>query len=1036
MPLFPAGKVRRAVLASVCALVLSSTAVAQEERNHDARLDHNAGFRAAPQPGQMRALAALRAEMPELQTTHDAAFGVTRSLYNATGYLTASRGSGAPEAIALDFVRAHLDALGLTEKELAGYEVTDEVFSQVSGATHLYLRQTYSGLPIYNAQLHVNLNRDNRIISVNNAFVPGLPTRRGPIVPRLDAAAAVEAAARQLGLASEAPLRVIARSDDVQQTTRLAASGLSLEDIEARLMWVPIRTGDVRLVWSFQVQTLDNDHWFDLTVDADSGQIWTRFDWMASHTYRVYEQPIEDPTATSPGPPADGRTLVVDPENATASPNGWFSGSGIMDGNNVHACADVDRNNSCDSPQPQCSGGLCDFPLDLTLEPGASQAAAITNLFYWNNVIHDIQYQYGFDEAGGNFQENNFGRGGVGSDSVNADAQDTSFPSPCNANFGTPADGGNPRMQMFLCDNTTPDRDGDYDNGVIVHEYGHGISNRQVGGPSAASCLGNRQQAGEGWSDWLALAYTATASDTGPQPRGLGSYLFDASVTIRDLPYSTNPAVNNWTYESINGARVPHGVGSRWAQVAWEVYWALVDQYGFEGDLVSFDINDPNEAGNKRVMFYVNEGLKNTACSPTFVNSRDGMIQAAMDNFGGADVCLLWETFAAFGLGTDAISGGSGSTRPTNGFSLPASCTDPPPPPCNNELFGATFESGSDGWTDGASTCTTGTFVVGSPDATTWQVGGGSGSANALFTQPNAGGLGTDDVDGGTCETLSPVISAAGQNAVDITLDYFHGQRDAGDDAGDGFTIEVLNNGAVAATMVAIGDVTNNPAWTTLTATVQGPGDLQLRVRASDAAGPGDIVEAGIDNVRVCSNDDPPPPDCSVDDDFEAGAGGWANSGAATCATGAFVLGSPTEQTSGGVTTQVGGASSGINAIFTATNTSAGNADVDGGACILVSPVFPVAEASTFSARYFHGQRDAGDDAAGDFFALEVSIDGGATFTAVASNGDAASTAVWTTATASIPAGSDVQIRVRVSDGAGPGDIIEAGIDDVSICAQ
>jgi hypothetical protein len=37
---------------------------------------------------------------------------------------------------------------------------------------------------------------------------------------------------------------------------------------------------------------------------------------------------------------------------------------------------------------------------------------ATTNLFlYMNNVMHDVWYQYGFDEAGGNFQANNYGRG-------------------------------------------------------------------------------------------------------------------------------------------------------------------------------------------------------------------------------------------------------------------------------------------------------------------------------------------------------------------------------------------------------------------------------------------------------------------------------------------------------------------------------------------------------------------------------------------------------------------------------------------------
>ena len=89
-----------------------------------------------------------------------------------------------------------------------------------------------------------------------------------------------------------------------------------------------------------------------------------------------------------------------------------------------------------------------DFPYNLPQDPANFTDAATVNLFYWNNLIHDFAYQYGFDEESGNFQENNYGNPGNGSDSVNADAQDGSGTN--NANFATPPDGGNPRMQMFI----------------------------------------------------------------------------------------------------------------------------------------------------------------------------------------------------------------------------------------------------------------------------------------------------------------------------------------------------------------------------------------------------------------------------------------------------------------------------------------------------------------------------------------------------------------------------------------------------------
>ena len=68
-------------------------------------------------------------------------------------------------------------------------------------------------------------------------------------------------------------------------------------------------------------------------------------------------------------------------------------------------------------------------------EPGQYKDAAVINLFYWNNIIHDITYNYGFNEASGNFQLNNYGKAGLAGDQVRAEAQDGSGTN--NANFST-----------------------------------------------------------------------------------------------------------------------------------------------------------------------------------------------------------------------------------------------------------------------------------------------------------------------------------------------------------------------------------------------------------------------------------------------------------------------------------------------------------------------------------------------------------------------------------------------------------------------
>ncbi len=179
----------------------------------------------------------------------------------------------------------------------------------------------------------------------------------------------------------------------------------------------------------------------------------------------------------------------------------------------------------------------------------------------------------------------------------------------------------------------------------------------------------------------------------------------------------------------------------------------------------------------------------------------------------------------------------------------------------------------------------------------------------------------------------------------------------------------------------------------------------------------------------------PPPGECTVNENFESGGAGWVVSNASTCATGHFVVGKPTRRglrlNGKTLITQAAGESG--NAWFTAFNTARGKDDVDDGTCILESPVWKVDEDSNLSLSYFHGQKDSGDDE-GDFFSLDVSIDGGATFAPLVSIGDIRTNASWTEATMPVPAGSNVVISVRVADGASNRDLVEAGIDDVKIC--
>ncbi len=165
----------------------------------------------------------------------------------------------------------------------------------------------------------------------------------------------------------------------------------------------------------------------------------------ANDQYNVFtEDPDKTPQTVVQGPGAGN----------TQSPIGWlFPGlhtSTNISGNNAHAYLDAVSDNKPDPGGDPISNGSFLTAANLAQPPTTAdnREVAVQNLFYLNNVIHDTLYDAGFVEAAGNFQENNFSTKQGKSDSVNAEAQDGGGID--NANFATPPDGVNPRMQMYL----------------------------------------------------------------------------------------------------------------------------------------------------------------------------------------------------------------------------------------------------------------------------------------------------------------------------------------------------------------------------------------------------------------------------------------------------------------------------------------------------------------------------------------------------------------------------------------------------------
>ncbi len=714
----------------------------------------------------------------------------------ASGFLSGAASGDAAE-IALDFLRAHRADIGLTSEDFSDLVLADRYVSEHTGVTHLYFQQRLQGVEVWNGLININVMADGRILNLGNRWVSDLAGAVADRAPTLSAEAAVGSAALHLRLEPTEPLILLDNRGGPSQEVLLSGGGISLDDIPARLVYQPLEDGSVRLAWNVVLRLANREHWWNVRIDAANGEVLAQNDWISRDSYRVVPRPFTDPTESAPA-------IVADPADVSASPFGWHDTNGVggaeftdTRGNNVNAQEDIDANNS-GGTRPSSATNDYDIAFNPAVGPadGTNQSAAIVNLFYWNNIIHDVMWHYGFNEMGGNFQENNYGNGGLGSDPVEADAQDGSGTN--NANFGTPTDGGNPRMQMFIwtpplpnfltinspgtiagdysasgsnfgppatvigttgdveevndgtatttdgcealigfttgnialidrgsCNFTVkvanaqaagavaaiivnngpgapitlggtdgtitipsgmismtdgaiirgeagvangtfrnqggsapPDRDSDFDSTVLVHEYGHGISNRLTGGPGNTNCLGTQEQMGEGWSDWYGLALTAEAADTADQARGVAPYLRYQPPTgagIRRFPYSRDLVVNPDTFSSLGiaGLPVPHGVGSVWAAMTWDLYWDLIDAHGFNADIYA----DWTTGGNNRAIQLVTDGLKLQPCSPGFIDGRDAILAADMALSGGADRCTIWGAFARRGMGTGASSG-------------------------------------------------------------------------------------------------------------------------------------------------------------------------------------------------------------------------------------------------------------------------------------------------------------------------------------------------------------------------------------------
>ena len=640
-----------------------------------------------PPADRAEALVELKRQKPMLQAQFDEISGAPSYLQETGKFLTGKNpGQTAKEAVA-GFVDANRALFGHGSEALAAARVTREDVTAHNGMTTLVWQQQHGGIPVYNTVFKANVTQAGEVITVSDHFLsePAAAAGAQDAVPNLSAPEAVSKVAAGLGdVVPPTAVQAQGAASGAEQKQRFNSEKLS--DTTAHLTWLPLSAGEMRLAWDVTTFSLERNEMYQTLVDAENGELLYRRSLTADisdASYRIYT--TESPTPFSPGhetpsslqPAQVNRVLLTTSAmNTTASPNGWIN-DGQMEttGNNVAAHTDLDANNVADLPRPNGGAGrVFDFPMDLTLDPSTYKDASVTQLFYWTNFMHDRMYEMGFTESSGNFQVNNFGRGGLGNDPIQADAMDGSGTN--NANFSTPADGSSGRMQMYLWTSPTPDRDGSFEAEVVLHEIGHGVSNRLVGGGVGISALSSRGM-GEGWSDFYGLALTAEATDNphGNWARaGYSRYLSSGWLSenyyygARRYSYSTDmlknphtlkdidPTAVDWhtavprnpTYAATQDATQVHYQGTVWCAMLWDMRANLIMKHGFA-------------IGNDRCMRLVTDGMKLSPVNPNFVQARDGIIQATLVSFPG-DMGEVWTAFAKRGAGQGATAPASSTT--------------------------------------------------------------------------------------------------------------------------------------------------------------------------------------------------------------------------------------------------------------------------------------------------------------------------------------------------------------------------------------
>ncbi|HHH50308.1 MAG TPA: DUF11 domain-containing protein, partial [Saprospiraceae bacterium] len=403
-----------------------------------------------------------------------------------------------PNEIAQKYIEANYKNWGLTTADISELRISDQYKTKHNGLIHIYYQQQYNGIDIYNALLAVHVRPEGTAFNVGHRLIAGIAKKINATSPQQQAVEALQSAAKYLGIAQDAPLKLLKQNLDNQYL--IEKGNISKTDIPVKLCFFPTKNNQLKLAWDIEINDKRNVNYWSIKVDATTGEVLDKNNYtlnckFESQAFRHTEQPCTDIELPKTNinnnnfSPADNasynvfpvplesplqgnRALLTNPADPDASPFGWHDTDGLPGaehtttrGNNVITNWNRQASTATSGDEPDGGASLVfDFPFDQNAEPLTNGKAAVTNLFYMNNFMHDFSYQYGFDEAAGNFQQKNYTGEGQDEDPVIAVSQyGANIPSTPNdnnpnndyinnANFTALPEGSSGIMRMYAWD--------------------------------------------------------------------------------------------------------------------------------------------------------------------------------------------------------------------------------------------------------------------------------------------------------------------------------------------------------------------------------------------------------------------------------------------------------------------------------------------------------------------------------------------------------------------------------------------------------